>query len=664
MNIRNKLYLSAGISILFVVIIVASIIITSSQINEKNEKSRLAMDLQLAVGELDILANEYFLHHGKRMEEQWNRRYSDVAKVLREEEEEEEEEEENKRLVETLRADYIDLGRLFLQITRNYNKEQSFIKANVSQEKIDLLTGLEERLVSQFLTTSKEIVSNSAKLGAISNKRADVFQRFSNVLVLVLIIFLAVVITTTSLLVTRSITNPINKLILANKKFSEGVYSTRVKISSGDEFEQLGNSVNEKFKAVQQRERKLAKSKKELEQSYTKLQKETHERQKLALAVEKITDVLYIADPISLQAVYVNPAVQKLFGYSQKEWLKDPLLWEKAIYPADREKVLAHFAELKKQKKEGMITYRILDKNAGIIWVSDSSSWLIDSKGEPVALVGVLHNVTLERTIAAEQKQIIELRKNILMHTSHEIKTPITPVLIQAEMLRDEELGELSEEQKKSLTVIIQNMERLTTLIDNILLMSKLDVENTELKLETVAVQEIVQAVVNRYQAQAKKKGISLISQISAALKLPCESEKILQVFSNLIDNAIKFTEQGSIMLEGKIEKGFVKFSVTDTGKGIVKKDIQKLFTLFTQVTPSYSLRKQGTGIGLTICKKIVERHGGKIWMESAGLGKGTTVYFILPVRSKKMKVNMHPPETTQGSKEERAFYKEKDNKK
>jgi PAS domain S-box-containing protein len=637
MKIRSKLYLSAGISILFVVIIVVSIIITSSQINEKNEKSRLAMELQLAVAELDILANEYFLYHGERMEEQWNRRYNEVAKALREEEEEEE---EDKRLVETLRADYIDLGRLFLQITRNYNKEQSFIKANVSQEKIDLLMGLEERLVSQFLTTSKAIVSNSAKLGAISSKRADEFQQFSNILVLVLMIFLVVVITTTSLFVTRSITNPINELILANKKFSGGVYSTRVIITSKDEFEQLGNSVNEKFKVIQQRDRQLTKSNKKLEQSYAKLQKETQERQKLALAVEKITDILYINDPISLQANYVNPAVQKLFGYSQREWLKDPLLWEKSIYPADREKVLAYFADLRRQKKEGKITYRILDKNATIRWVSDNSSWLIDSKGEPLALVGVMHNVTLERTIAREQKQNIELRKNILMHTSHEIKTPITPVLIEAEMLRDEELGELNEEQKKSLTIIIQNMKRLTTLINNILLMSKLDVENTQLKIEKVDIQKIVQVVVNRYQAQAKKKRVSLISQIPAALNVSCESEKILVVFSNLIDNAMKFTGKGNIILEGKVERGFVKFSVTDTGKGIAKKNISKLFTLFTQVEPSYSLRKQGTGIGLSSCKNIVERHGGKIWIESPGLGRGTTVYFTLPLRSKKMKIS------------------------
>ncbi|OYT42133.1 MAG: hypothetical protein B6U86_00895 [Candidatus Altiarchaeales archaeon ex4484_43] len=124
-------------------------------------------------------------------------------------------------------------------------------------------------------------------------------------------------------------------------------------------------------------------------------------------------------------------------------------------------------------------------------------------------------------------------------------------------------------------------------------------------------------------------------------LRLPSiqgDKNRLMQVLTDLIDNAIKFTEKGGIVIEARREKDNILVKVKDTGIGISKENINKLFTKFYQVDSSLSRRYGGTGLGLAICKKIVEAHGGKIWVDSE-LGKGSTFQFTLPVKKQTPKI-------------------------
>jgi signal transduction histidine kinase len=497
MKVRNKLYSTVVISILLVALLAISIIVTSSLIAEKNQKRELATDLQLAVAELDILAHEYFLYHKETTQKHWNTRYSDVAKVLREEGEEGEE--KDKRVVETLRSNYIDLGRLFLQITRNYNKRQSLIKSNVSQEKIANINELEDELISEFLTISREIVSDSASLGAISDKRADDFQRFSNMFVLVSMIILTVIITATLLLVTKSITSPINKLIVADKKFSKGEYSTRVNIASKDEFEKLGKAVNEKFRTVESRD-------KELKKAYNELRK--------------------------------------------------------------------------------------LD----------------------------------------------QLKSVFLSMTSHELKTPITPMRLQAQNLLSEIQGKLNPKQKKSVEAILRNSNHLNDLITDVLDSAKLEANQLKMFPEKTYLKPLIQNIIKDVEQTAHQKNVTITSTIQKLPLLMIDSKRFKQVLLNLLANSVKFTpKNGKIIVSAKQKNKQIIVTVTDTGIGIAPNMITKIFDKFVQSSPSYKLKQKGTGLGLTICKGIVSKFGGKIWAESKGTNKGASFHFTIPLKNRRL---------------------------
>ena len=202
MNIQDKLFLGTYVSFIFGIIFVYLVIITSLEISEQNNDLQLALDIGNAISELDILTYEYLLHHETRMEEQWEKKYNSGAKILR-----------NAAGAEELQQDYIDVGRIFLQVTKNYQKTQSLIQAEVSQDKIDTSLLLEERLVTNLLIASQSIISKSNSLSKKSFSEITKIQRIANSFVLSLMLILVVIISLSSLLIARSISKPLNILI-------------------------------------------------------------------------------------------------------------------------------------------------------------------------------------------------------------------------------------------------------------------------------------------------------------------------------------------------------------------------------------------------------------------------------------------------------------------
>ena len=234
-------------------------------------------------------------------------------------------------------------------------------------------------------------------------------------------------------------------------------------------------------------------------------------------------------------------------------------------------------------------------------------------------------------------KQSQETSKQIFLNTSHELKTPITPIIIQIELLKDEKLGALSLKQKKSMDLIARNIYRLDRLLTDILDISRIQAGSMKFVNAKVNIKEIIDKQVTQFIPLAKQKGIKLTGKTMNQL-LVCDPQRIEQVIVNLLHNALKFTLKGSITVSTEIKKNELVVSVTDTGMGISKSNMNKLFTPFFQVTPSYQLHEKGTGLGLSICKNIIEKQGGRIWVESAGEGKGSTFYFTLPLTGEKSK--------------------------
>jgi len=228
-----------------------------------------------------------------------------------------------------------------------------------------------------------------------------------------------------------------------------------------------------------------------------------------------------------------------------------------------------------------------------------------------------------------ELKVLDRMKDEFLAMTAHELKTPLTPMLSLVRQMSDRDLGKLNEEQEKALGIISRGVERLGGSIEKILEISKLEFGRMELNKEKIQLAPLIQDVVEQMKPLARLKKITLTQRTTKLPSVEADGRRVATVLTNLIENAIKFTpDVGKVTVEAKQRGNQILVQVGDRGIGIAKKDFPKLFTKFFQVDHT----KPGAGLGLSICKRLVEAHGGKIWCESK-LGKGSTFSFTLPVK-------------------------------
>ena len=263
------------------------------------------------------------------------------------------------------------------------------------------------------------------------------------------------------------------------------------------------------------------------------------------------------------------------------------------------------------------------------------------SEGKKLGAVAVLRDITRE-------KEIDRMKSDFISIVSHELRTPLANTKNAVSLI--EISGELNDNQKKFISIAIRNSDRLARLIEQLLDISRIESGRAELNIEMVSIEELVSDSIESLKHQAEEKSISIIDNIPEDLpNIEADKDRLKQVFLNLIDNAIKYTDKGGkVKIEAKYisvidGKGddFVEVRVIDTGIGIAPKNHERIFDKFQQVDTSYSPRKTGgVGLGLTIVKEIIEKHHGKIWVESQ-LGEGSQFIFVLPTRKNgKWKVN------------------------
>ena len=247
-----------------------------------------------------------------------------------------------------------------------------------------------------------------------------------------------------------------------------------------------------------------------------------------------------------------------------------------------------------------------------------------------------IHNARLFREIQ-EKGQQLELaskyKSQFLASMSHELRTPMNAVLGYTRMLLMNVYGELPEKVRDVHGRIDKSGRHLLGLINDVLDFSKIEAGQLALTINPYSIKDVIQAVVTGTQPLATEKNLAL--KIAVPADLPAASgdeRRISQVLLNLVGNAIKFTDAGEVCIEATATDGAMEVSVSDTGPGISPTDQEHIFEEFRQAEGSLAQRKGGTGLGLAIAKKIVEMHGGKIWVESE-VGKGSKFTFTLPLR-------------------------------
>ncbi|GMR10167.1 MAG: hypothetical protein BMS9Abin28_0988 [Anaerolineae bacterium] len=233
----------------------------------------------------------------------------------------------------------------------------------------------------------------------------------------------------------------------------------------------------------------------------------------------------------------------------------------------------------------------------------------------------------------ARLTELNQLKTNLISNVSHELRTPLAHIKGYVELLEEEELGDLTLEQGKAMSVIRRATVRLGQLIDDLISFSTASREGMELKLEPVSIRDLARDIVDRSKPKATQEGIRL--RLSVAKGLPpvqADAEKLSWVIYQLLDNAIKFTpEGGRVKLWAEHVSGFVTIAVTDTGIGIPSGKLNEVFQPFHQLDGSATRRYRGTGLGLALVKQIIDAHGSKITVESME-NKGSTFRFELPI--------------------------------
>jgi signal transduction histidine kinase len=240
---------------------------------------------------------------------------------------------------------------------------------------------------------------------------------------------------------------------------------------------------------------------------------------------------------------------------------------------------------------------------------------------------------TQELTIANEKLgEASKLKSQFLANVNHELRTPVSAIIGYAHLVLRATEGEISRLQRDNLEDLLRNAERLLGQIDSLLEFSKIEAGKVEMHLEPVKVNEVIHAAISTIEPTLNGGGVRIIREIAPGMSvLNTDREKLRQIILNLLDNAVKFTERGEIKIAASQQNGSLKLVVSDTGIGIEKDDLNKIFEEFHR-GDSYSTKNyRGTGLGLAIVKQFVNLLGGEVAVESQ-LGKGSVFTVTLPL--------------------------------
>ena len=272
-------------------------------------------------------------------------------------------------------------------------------------------------------------------------------------------------------------------------------------------------------------------------------------------------------------------------------------------------------------------------RDGSLYWVQTTIVPFMNERGRVKEFISVQTDIT--RSVENEERleQAMLVKSNFVATVSHELRTPLASIKSSVDILSTEAPGKLTEEQKTFLGRVKSNIDRLARLINDVLDVSKLESGKMVMNLAPLQPQEMVREITEMQRAVIKSRPIVLESRFEESLPmLLADKDRLAQVLNNLISNALKFTQEGKVIITVSCDdRNTMRFAVRDTGPGIRRDDLPKLFQKFQQLGGP-SQKVSGTGLGLAICKEIVECHGGRIWAES-DLGKGSVFIFTLPVK-------------------------------
>jgi two-component system phosphate regulon sensor histidine kinase PhoR len=358
---------------------------------------------------------------------------------------------------------------------------------------------------------------------------------------------------------------------------------------------------------------------------HTRLRQSEEGKQKIEAILKNMSDGLILTDTRGT-ILMTNDALKNLFkveasieGKTLMEGLRNAELMEMIESVVDNEEKISRETELSYPKELHLM-------------VAASPFYTYNPEKEMSGVVCTFHDIT-------RLKKLEEIRKDFVANVSHEIKTPITAIKGFTETLLDGALDD-RENAQKFLETIKHHSERLNSLVSDLLTLSRIELGDVPIEKKHVNFEEIVDTVFATLREKATGKGLTLTKQLEKAImKIHADRDRLIQILLNLVDNGIKYTEQGGVTIRTTQEKYLDQhgeeqkvnvISVVDTGVGIPRKNLARLGERFYRVDRARSRALGGTGLGLAIVKHLVKAHAWQMEFESTE-GAGTTVRIVFP---------------------------------
>ena len=347
---------------------------------------------------------------------------------------------------------------------------------------------------------------------------------------------------------------------------------------------------------------------------------------------EHIREVFWMTTADKRRMIYISPGYEDIWGRSCEALYESPLTWMDAIHPEDRERISG--AALRKQEAGTYDEeYRIVRPDGGLRWIRDRAFPIRDASGGVYRIAGIAEDITASKAAEQELRKVAEMKSRFASNVSHELRTPLAVMKSGIVLLADGTAGPLTDRQAQCVDIVLRNTERLHRLVDEILDYAKLQAGKADFRFLEGDLNRTVREAAESYRNMAEAQGLEFRVETDGAVPpLRYDADKIVQVLSNLLSNALKFTASGRVAVSTSFLAGqrSAVVRVRDTGPGIRKDDLPKLFQEFQQVGEAAGNKAGGTGLGLAISREIVEGHGGRIWAESE-YGKGAEFSFSLP---------------------------------
>ncbi|WP_165733856.1 ATP-binding protein [Polaribacter sp. 20A6] len=404
--------------------------------------------------------------------------------------------------------------------------------------------------------------------------------------------------------------------------------------------------------------------------------------------IEK-SELLYRSLTSNAPVAIFNTDKLGAFTYVNEEWTKYSGInlaeacgfgWQKAIYPDDRDRVTKEWQETIVKDTEFKSELRFQDKKGKITWLQAKAVKLVDANNNMYGYIGIASDITerinyekkllvykydLEKQVDLRTKELhdskeallnlledinfqstqlekekvkaqsADLMKSAFLATmSHELRTPMNSIIGFTGILLKEYPGPLNQDQKKQLSMVKNSSKHLLSLINDVLDISKIEAGKLKVSYYPFNYLKTLEKTINFLLPQASKKGLTINSEISEIdITINSDERRVEQVLLNLLSNAIKFSYNGTILIKVDVVDNLIITQVIDQGIGMDKKDLNKLFMPFIQLEGGLSRSHEGIGLGLAICKSLVEKLGGTIKVQSE-IDKGSNFTFTLPSNS------------------------------